>query len=981
MEDWYDPEGADTYVSAQVLLADAHAEPMLYQTSEQQFFLPTSLSFLPPHSSPAGTGYQGESVSSLAQVSLTSSQAFRDYPQQVDGLVPSPFASPALSHHRGSSFGSVGSPPSLFSSQQGPGAQPQPWYQADFGDLQRMQSITLNDGQQHLQPNQMMPSPAQSLFALASHFDRNVSSSSQYSHRSNFSEQGPSVSSSFPDGSLEQLIAQHQQVQAIQNQHQSAYQQFNRLPSQSPSSGPGLDDSHQTSQQMKGLPQYNLKSAEQHNVPLGSEVSFEQMLQTLDSVPSHLYASISSVANSSGSSQQAMLNVNFAGGDANLECEPSPLPWPLSASDQLSHQGPISGSSSSALLEPRPWPPQIAVRKPTRENSIDKLKKFLKLDVDMAYNGPQDDSPTTCFMRKRSASDAGPTAALMLNGPEFIKGDAKSPASPETYGHSDLSKLARGLVEGLDGSAVVMAMGSNDMNAPWLPPPQSAQHSAQQQQNTMMMPTIAPSGMASRDATLQSAVNGDMGGSSAGTSTYHRQGFPFTGPDAGGVGPMRSGGVANAAREAGAGSPYHGMRAVSAGSRQSSTQSHLGNIGEGQASRHDFLSRDAVARGLPAWSFPGNTPSSPGSVRRSQSTCENSRGSVFHRRTAQSEDLSRATFGTDTFKHLITAPDGSLMPPRHVVPLGGSPSLLLSTTTHIYPSSPDGQARQEHQRTQSLRASSHDQTGSLDASPRVGRAQQQMQQDQSQCPPTLGGSPPTLSNASPSGASPVVGAVFTGFASSLSNASSSTTCSQTALPTYISLAPRQRRIASSSSAGAGAGIVSATMLVNPPIQNVTTSATQAASASRRKNDAQFVCPVPGCGSQFTRQFNLRSHLRSHADERPFKCPAPGCDKAFARAHDAKRHHETLHLSVKKHVCDHCQRQFARLDALHRHLKPESGGCAEKAASSLGEGDEDGDPAPGGQSESEDELSERAEAGGGGRDDRGSGGVGIGGLIL
>ncbi|PWN18120.1 hypothetical protein BCV69DRAFT_242095, partial [Microstroma glucosiphilum] len=103
---------------------------------------------------------------------------------------------------------------------------------------------------------------------------------------------------------------------------------------------------------------------------------------------------------------------------------------------------------------------------------------------------------------------------------------------------------------------------------------------------------------------------------------------------------------------------------------------------------------------------------------------------------------------------------------------------------------------------------------------------------------------------------------------------------------------------------------------------VTTSATQAASASRRKNDAHFVCPVPGCGSHFTRQFNLRSHLRSHADERPFKCP--DCDKAFARAHDAKRHHETLHLSVKKHNCEWCSRQFARLDALHRHLKPESG---------------------------------------------------------
>ena len=48
----------------------------------------------------------------------------------------------------------------------------------------------------------------------------------------------------------------------------------------------------------------------------------------------------------------------------------------------------------------------------------------------------------------------------------------------------------------------------------------------------------------------------------------------------------------------------------------------------------------------------------------------------------------------------------------------------------------------------------------------------------------------------------------------------------------------------------------------PPImpvekQQVTTSATQAASASRRRNEANFRCPVEGCGSTFTRRFNLR----------------------------------------------------------------------------------------------------------------------------
>lgn len=78
----------------------------------------------------------------------------------------------------------------------------------------------------------------------------------------------------------------------------------------------------------------------------------------------------------------------------------------------------------------------------------------------------------------------------------------------------------------------------------------------------------------------------------------------------------------------------------------------------------------------------------------------------------------------------------------------------------------------------------------------------------------------------------------------------------------------------------------------PPIlqvekQQVTTTATQAASASRRRNEAHFSCPVPGCGSTFTRRFNLRGHLRSHTEERPYVCDVKDCGKGFARQHDCK----------------------------------------------------------------------------------------------
>lgn len=97
---------------------------------------------------------------------------------------------------------------------------------------------------------------------------------------------------------------------------------------------------------------------------------------------------------------------------------------------------------------------------------------------------------------------------------------------------------------------------------------------------------------------------------------------------------------------------------------------------------------------------------------------------------------------------------------------------------------------------------------------------------------------------------------------------------------------------------------------------------------RIKHPANFQCTL--CPKRFTRAYNLRSHLRTHTDERPFVCTV--CGKAFARQHDRKRH-EGLHTGEKKFVCRGelgaggnwgCGRRFARADALGRHFRSEAG---------------------------------------------------------
>ncbi|KAF9918702.1 hypothetical protein BX616_006589 [Lobosporangium transversale] len=93
------------------------------------------------------------------------------------------------------------------------------------------------------------------------------------------------------------------------------------------------------------------------------------------------------------------------------------------------------------------------------------------------------------------------------------------------------------------------------------------------------------------------------------------------------------------------------------------------------------------------------------------------------------------------------------------------------------------------------------------------------------------------------------------------------------------------------------------------------SSKQNTAASIPEGSPSFPCTFPGCEKVFARLYNLKSHSRTHTDERPFVCSS--CKLAFSRNHDLRRHVK-IHIGDKVFKCDGCGKSFSRLDALGRH---------------------------------------------------------------
>jgi len=101
-----------------------------------------------------------------------------------------------------------------------------------------------------------------------------------------------------------------------------------------------------------------------------------------------------------------------------------------------------------------------------------------------------------------------------------------------------------------------------------------------------------------------------------------------------------------------------------------------------------------------------------------------------------------------------------------------------------------------------------------------------------------------------------------------------------------------------------------------------TSSKQSSNGRVIKYPKIYECKFPGCNKAFTKAHNLRSHERSHMNDRPYSCKY--CDKSFVRQYDLLRH-ERIHTGVKPYVCKKCLAAFSRNDAYNKHIRS----CLEK----------------------------------------------------
>ncbi|XP_063702042.1 putative zinc finger protein 840 [Culicoides brevitarsis] len=85
---------------------------------------------------------------------------------------------------------------------------------------------------------------------------------------------------------------------------------------------------------------------------------------------------------------------------------------------------------------------------------------------------------------------------------------------------------------------------------------------------------------------------------------------------------------------------------------------------------------------------------------------------------------------------------------------------------------------------------------------------------------------------------------------------------------------------------------------------------------RHMND-KFICEL--CAMRCASKNTLKTHMRTHTDERPYVCKEPDCNKAFRRTSDLY-YHMSSHSEKRSHVCMECGAAYKLKFALRNHRK-------------------------------------------------------------
>lgn len=74
-----------------------------------------------------------------------------------------------------------------------------------------------------------------------------------------------------------------------------------------------------------------------------------------------------------------------------------------------------------------------------------------------------------------------------------------------------------------------------------------------------------------------------------------------------------------------------------------------------------------------------------------------------------------------------------------------------------------------------------------------------------------------------------------------------------------------------------------------------------------------------CPKKFCKSYSFKTHVRSHAGDRPFQCNEPTCSRRFVKRSDLVRHLR-VHTGERPFKCDLCRMTFTRNHLLTDHKK-------------------------------------------------------------